>query len=377
VKTFQKYITPPETKKEDLVEIVDVKKLNIVEKPIKERLTRGPKGDRGKDGVGVESLSLHENKLAVTLTDGKTHLIGEVVGPPGSKGDKGDQGDKGDPGPVGLQGPKGDKGDQGEQGPIGPRGLVGNVGPEGKQGQRGMAGPKGDRGDKGDPGKDYDPVVLDKLSKDLQKKIEDVNFTVNSRVNRIISSGGVSSPGGGEVRFEFLDDVDRASVKQDGYYIRYNATTKKFEGSVVVGGGEVSNAYLTSTYVANTTYQSFISNPTFNNSVTINDSNLSTSQITTVNMDPNQVVDSFSVGSFRSAKYLVQIEETSNSYFHATEIIVLQNGSDAIMTEYGTIYTNNPLAVFSVDVSGGNARLLVKPNYNDTIITAQKIALSV
>jgi hypothetical protein len=315
-------------------------------------------------------------------------LLEELVGPEGEQGPKGDKGDKGEsgdkgergekgdtgnPGPVGLVGPKGDPGETGPKGDPGPRGLVGNVGPEGKQGQRGMAGPKGNKGDKGDPGKDYDPATLKRLSDALDKKLDSLNRNINSRVNKLAGDGHVSSSGGGEVRFEFLDDIDRDSVKQDGYYIRYNATTEKFEGSIVVGGGEVSNSYLTSTYVANTDFQ----NPTFSANVIINDSSLSTSQITTTTTTPDQVLDSFSVGTVRTAKYIVQIEETANSYYHSTEILLIQNGSDSIITEYATIYTNDPLAVFSADVSAGNARLLVTPLFTNTIITAQKISILV
>jgi len=36
--------------------------------------------------------------------------------------------------------------------------------------------------------------------------------------------------GGGEVRLEFLDDVDRDSAKVDGKVLQYNSTTGKWEG---------------------------------------------------------------------------------------------------------------------------------------------------
>ncbi len=43
--------------------------------------------------------------------------------------------------------------------------------------------------------------------------------------------------GGGETRFEFLDDVDRDSVKQDGYIIQYSSSSGKFIGTSYVPGG--------------------------------------------------------------------------------------------------------------------------------------------
>jgi hypothetical protein len=47
-----------------------------------------------------------------------------------------------------------------------------------------------------------------------------------SRIQQQLSTLG----GGGEVRLEFLDDVNRDSVKQNNKFVFYNATTKKFEG---------------------------------------------------------------------------------------------------------------------------------------------------
>jgi hypothetical protein len=43
--------------------------------------------------------------------------------------------------------------------------------------------------------------------------------------------------GGGETRFEFLDDIDRNSVKQDGYVIQYSSSAGKFIGTSYVPGG--------------------------------------------------------------------------------------------------------------------------------------------
>ena len=43
--------------------------------------------------------------------------------------------------------------------------------------------------------------------------------------------------GGGETRLEFLDDVDRASVKVDGKYLQYQSSTGKFIGADASGGG--------------------------------------------------------------------------------------------------------------------------------------------
>tara|TARA_Y100000310_G_scaffold340195_1_gene435159 strand:- start:675 stop:1907 length:1233 start_codon:yes stop_codon:yes gene_type:complete len=49
--------------------------------------------------------------------------------------------------------------------------------------------------------------------------------------------------GSGEVRLEYLDDVDRSSVKTDGYYLKYQASTGKWIGSVSTSTGWDPSGY--------------------------------------------------------------------------------------------------------------------------------------
>jgi hypothetical protein len=45
-----------------------------------------------------------------------------------------------------------------------------------------------------------------------------------------------SGSGGGEVRLEFLDDVDRATAKVNGKFLKYDSASKKFVGADAGGG---------------------------------------------------------------------------------------------------------------------------------------------
>ena len=57
--------------------------------------------------------------------------------------------------------------------------------------------------------------------------------------------------GGGEVRLEFLDDVDRDSAKVDGKVLSYQASTGKFVGVTAgVGGGGVGGVGLSTTGIS-------------------------------------------------------------------------------------------------------------------------------
>ena len=64
----------------------------------------------------------------------------------------------------------------------------------------------------------------------LRKEFD--NF--RSLISRHISSSQMSGAGGGEVRLEFMDDVDRTTAKVDGKFLKYQASTGKFIGADTV-----------------------------------------------------------------------------------------------------------------------------------------------
>ena len=78
---------------------------------------------------------------------------------------------------------------------------------------------------------------VDQLRKMLYQTIRDVN----------------AQGGGGEVRLEFMDDVDRDSVKVDGQVLAYQASTGKFIGTTGGSGGAVDLGPLTNIAAASTT----------------------------------------------------------------------------------------------------------------------------
>ena len=85
-------------------------------------------------------------------------------------------------------------------------------------------------------------VTLDQLNKHYN--------TFLSRIQQQLSTLG----GGGEVNLEFLDDIDRNSAKTDNYFLKYDATLKKWIGDPADGVGItsiVSIAGVTTYYQAN------------------------------------------------------------------------------------------------------------------------------
>ena len=69
-------------------------------------------------------------------------------------------------------------------------------------------------------------------------------------------------------------------------------------------------------------------------------------------------LDTFAKADFRAARYVVAM--SSGSDFHSTEIVVVHDGSNVTLTQYGTLKSTS-LASFDADISGSNLRLLATP----------------
>lgn len=82
-----------------------------------------------------------------------------------------------------------------------------------------------------------------------------------------------------------------------------------------------------------------------------------TGTTTTVATTSETVTDQFSTSEFRSAEYLVQI--TQGSSYQVSKILLVHDGTTPYITEYGTLLSGSTLGTLDVDITGGNARLLV------------------
>jgi hypothetical protein len=91
---------------------------------------------------------------------------------------------------------------------------------------------------------------------------------------------------------------------------------------------------------------------------------------------PSQLVDYFSGFAYRSAKYIVQA--TSGSAYQVTEVMLIHDGTDVFMSEYGTILTTGQnLMTLDADITNGNIRLLATPLLANTTIKVQRITVTV
>ncbi len=81
-------------------------------------------------------------------------------------------------------------------------------------------------------------------------------------------------------------------------------------------------------------------------------------------------VSSFATATYRSAKFTVQVECTAGTdvgKYQVSEILLLQDGTTATLTDYAVIRTGNNLVTFTADISAPNARLLATATAGNTI----------
>ena len=190
-----------------------------------------------------------------------------------------------------------------------------------------------------------------------------------NRIQQQLSTIG----GGGETRLEFLDDVDRTSAKTNGYVLAYQASTGKFIGTSVSGGGGGTLISLTDVDSSNLgdgrflRYDASTSDFTF---APVSATNLELiagdiqSGILTTNSTNQEVVMSISASTYRSVQYQVQVTEGTN--YNTTSINLIHDGTTTYMSEYGTINQPIGVATFSSDISGGALRLLGYPAFAST-----------
>ena len=79
-------------------------------------------------------------------------------------------------------------------------------------------------------------------------------------------------------------------------------------------------------------------------------------------------ITTFKKAEFRSAKFMVQATNTTDSTYMIAEILLIHDGTTPSITEYGIIFTGSAReATFDADISGDDVRLLATPGSTDDI----------
>lgn len=83
------------------------------------------------------------------------------------------------------------------------------------------------------------------------------------------------------------------------------------------------------------------------------------------------IIDSFSAKDIKTAKYLIQIhtkfvgptniQNLETTYIHSTELMIVHDGTDVMLSEYGTLWTKN-LGEFTATLSSGLISVVYTPS---------------
>ena len=95
---------------------------------------------------------------------------------------------------------------------------------------------------------------------------------------------------------------------------------------------------------------------------------------TGISGNSNVNLDQFDKTVYTTAKYLIRVKDSGN--IHSTEILLIQDGTDAYITEYAEITNNGALGAFDAVVSGGNVILKFVPT-GATAMTIQVVRHSI
>ena len=89
---------------------------------------------------------------------------------------------------------------------------------------------------------------------------------------------------------------------------------------------------------------------------------------TTTTATTQVAIHTFPIADFRTARFTIQITNTTDSTYHSTEIIAVHDGTTANITEFGEVHTGTSVeATFDADISSNNFRLLATPASTDSM----------
>jgi hypothetical protein len=82
-----------------------------------------------------------------------------------------------------------------------------------------------------------------------------------------------------------------------------------------------------------------------------------------------QNLDSWDINNYRSAKYMIQLIDSgySPARVHATELLMIHDGTDVYISEYGIVTNLGELGTFDATISGSNVQLSFTPSFPSLI----------
>jgi hypothetical protein len=181
---------------------------------------------------------------------------------------------------------------------------------------------------------------------------------------RIDSSGNLllgDTSTAGNAKFYLRNGSSGQSYSNvSGMLIDVNGTSNSYYGLRV--GSSTGNSHLAVTNAGNVG----IGNTSPAAKLQVEEYGIDTTETSTT-ATTQVAIHTMSATAFRSARFTVQVTNSTDSTYHLTEILMIHDGTTPSITEYGTIFTGSAEATFDADISSGNVRLLATPASTDTM----------
>jgi hypothetical protein len=114
-------------------------------------------------------------------------------------------------------------------------------------------------------------------------------------------------------------------------------------------------------------------------SVTINSLIYETAAVLTTSSTSQVTADTLDATAYRSAKYIIQCTDNTNSRYHIMELLLIHNypSTTVYITPYGSTWTGVSLFTVDATMSGSSVNLLVTPVVASSTFKIQRIAVVV
>ena len=188
------------------------------------------------------------------------------------------------------------------------------------------------------------------------------NITVTAGSNQVLlnSDGAVEiTRGAGGPYIDFKDNTSDDFDQR----LQINSGNFNFSSSLQVAGTTFIDTSRNITLGSGTISAGSID---VSDSAEIGDYKIDTTSTTTSSTSV-ATIHEFPAASFRSARYTIQVTNSTDSSYHTTEVLMVHDGTDANIAEYGTIFTANAEAAFDADIDASNVRLLATPASADSM----------
>ena len=146
---------------------------------------------------------------------------------------------------------------------------------------------------------------------------------------------------------------------------------RQYVPSTTVGNLSSGNASLAMTTVGNLATAQFINDSI--TTLTVDSKKITQSvplvaNVANISVNSDTVaIDAFSPTLYRTAKYIVSCSNYGSNYFQSSEALVLHNGTTAVVTTYGVVYTTNQLFTLSANIYNSNVSLWATTGSNNNI----------